>query len=128
MALHIITTNVQHKEMWEMLTKTYIAKAESKLAAAVAKAAGCETSTGTSPDMAFVRSLSEDPAVTEHMKENMMEIIGRVIERSPAEASQAIKIVKTAKCSKKDFTKIKSPKIGKSPAGGVKTSIRKHIG
>ncbi len=77
-----------------------------------------------------------------------MEIIGRVIEMSPADASQAFKIVKLAKRFKKDFLKITvSPdptieptiikamlqngmvqKLGKAPAGGLEISIRKHIG
>ena len=92
--------------------------------------------------------VSEDLAVTEDLKKNLMEIIGRVIEMPPAEVSQAFKIVKLAKCFKKDFMKITVSidptieptiikamlqsglvqKIGKAPAGGMETSIRKHIG
>ncbi len=63
-----------------------------------------QTFTGTSPDMAFVRSLSEDPAVTEHMKSIESTIIKAMLQSGLVQ------------------------KIGKAPAGGMETSIRKHIG
>ena len=83
--------------------------------------------------MALVRSLSEDTAVMEGTKKNLMEIIGRGSEMSPAEASQAYKIVKLAKLFKKHFI-VKAmlqngavQKFGKAPAGDLEMPVRKHI-
>ena len=162
MALLQITVNGQHKEMWAMATRTFIVKTVSPLVGSV-KTAGKhydETCTGISPEvhgkgppaihtgMALVKSLSEDPAVTPETKQNLTDIMATVATMSAAEATQAYKVIKMAKCWKKDFTKITIAfdqtiepiivkamlqvgavqKYGKAPPGALEASISMQLG